>query len=458
MSVFDLAIIGGGPGGYSAALRGASYGLSVALMEKGEIGGTCLNRGCVPAKAWIAAAETVDHAANMAAIAASPFDYSIDFNKMTERQRKVTSQFQKSLAASLSKRGVRVISGRAEFASDREIMAPTAEGGSERIEFKNALIATGSEPARLFDVDPSLALDNVSIFDVPSLPESMLIVGAGAIGCEFATAMTRLGVRVTMVEMMDRVLPMEDHEISATLARELKKLKIQVITGAKIESLEPGGPGLVARLAGGESVEAEKALVSIGRRFSTSGLGLDKAGVETGRRGEILTDNLLRSSTPNIFAAGDVAGKNMLAYTAYREGCFVADYIAGKRESLPDTPVPSAIFTIPEIGSVGVREEDAPKGARKGTFMFRALARAHIAGEIAGFVKVIADGETDRLLGVHIIGPRATDLIHTASVALSQGMTARAFGDLLFAHPTFAEAALEAAHDVHGLSIHKQGG
>lgn len=457
MSVFDLAVIGGGPGGYSAALRGAAHGLSVALIEKGEVGGTCLNRGCVPAKAWIGAAETLDHAANMAAIAAAPFHYSIDFNKMAERQRKIVAQFRKSLKTSLEKRGVTIIKGLGKFVSNSEIAVETGGGGPERIGFKNAVIAAGSEPARLFDVDPALALDNVSIFDIPSLPGSLLIVGAGAIGCEFATAMARLGVRVTMVEMMDRILPMEDHEISATLARELKKLKIKVIAGAKIESLEPGGPGLVARLAGGGRIEAERALVSIGRRFPTAGLGLEEAGVKTGSRGEILTDDLMRSSTPNIFAAGDVAGKNMLAYTAYREGCFVADHIAGKRESLPETPVPSAIFTIPEIGSVGVREEDAPKGARKGTFMFRALARAHIAGEIAGFVKVIADGETDRLLGVHIIGPRATDLVHTASVALSQNMTARAFGDLLFAHPTFAEAALEAAHDLHGLSIHKQG-
>lgn len=454
MKVYDIAIIGAGPGGYSTALRAAGRGLSVAIIEKGEIGGVCLNRGCVPAKAWIAAAETVDHAKHMSSLAERPFEYSVDFKKMVERQKWIVSQFRKSLTSSLEKSGVEIFRGEGRFESENRITVDMADG-TEGLEFKNAVVAAGTSPARLFDISPPLVLDNSSVFELETLPESLLIVGAGAIGCEFATMMARLGSKVTMVEMMDRILPMEDIEISAVLARELKKLKVDVITGAKIESMTPENGGVAAALEGGRRVKAEKALISIGRRYATDSLGLDRAGVELGGKGKVVTDDMMRSSVPNIFAVGDVAGKNMLAYTAYREGCFVADYIAGARKEFKDTPVPGAIFTIPEIGSVGVKEQDAPEGARKGTFLFRALARAHSTGEISGMVKLIADGETDKLLGAHIIGSRATDMIHIASVAIAQGMTAEAFGDILFAHPTFAEAVLEAAHDIHGLSIHK---
>ena len=452
--VFDLVALGAGPGGYSAALQAAGHGLSVALVEKGEVGGCCLNRGCVPAKAWISAAETVDHAGHMASLASEPFDYSVDFHKMAQRQRRIVSQFRKSLTAIIRKKGIKIFAGAGRFVGKNRI-AVERDGSSEEIDFKHAVIAVGTEPARLFDVDPSLALDNTTVFDLPALPRSFLIVGAGAIGCEFASAMARLGSKVTLAEAEPRILPAEDREISATLARELKKQKVDIVTGVRIKSMKPGGEGVVAVFEDGRELTAGKALFSVGRRFPTGSLGLPEAGVETGKRGEIVVDERLRTSAPSIFAVGDVAGRSLLAYTAVREGRFVADYIAGEKSELANTPVPNAIFTIPEIGSVGLREEEAPASARKGTFLFRSLARAHSTGEIAGLVKVIADGETDRLLGVHIIGSRATDLVHTASVAIARNMTARELGDLLFAHPTFSEAILEAVEDVHGKSIHK---
>jgi dihydrolipoamide dehydrogenase len=451
MERFDVFVIGAGPGGYSTALVAASHGLSVAIVEKSEIGGACLNRGCVPAKAWISSAETVDMAEHMATLAKEPFTYAPDFKKAVAKQRAIVAQFCKSLTALLEKRGVKIIRGPARFTGPSTALV---NGGGE-IAFTNAVIATGTQPSNLFGAGPDPVLDSSSIFEMETLPASIIIVGAGAIGCEFASALSRFGVKVTILELLPRILPIEDAEISSTLAREFKKRKIEVETGVRIVKLERGGDGVTATLEDGRAFTADKALVSTGRRFPTDSLGLDAAGVKTGVRGEIVTDGAMRTSAPNIFAVGDVAGKHLLAYTAYAEGRHVADVIAGKTSEPISMAVPSAVFTIPEIGSVGVTEEKAPAGFKKGVFHFRSLARAHAAGEIAGLVKVIADGTTDKLLGAHIIGPRATDMIHIASVAMSAGMTARDFGRLVFCHPTFAEALVEAVHDVHGESIHK---
>lgn len=451
MERFDVLVIGAGPGGYSTALVAASHGLSVAIVEKGEIGGACLNRGCVPAKAWISSAETVDMAEHMATLAKHPFEYAPDFKKAVARQRAIVAQFCKSLTALLEKRGVKIIRGSARFTSPSTAVVD----GAVEVGFGKAVIATGTQPSNLFGAGPDPVLDSSSIFEMETLPASIIIVGAGAIGCEFASALSRFGVKVTILELMPRCLPIEDAEISSTLAREFKKRKIQVETGVRIVKLERSGDGVTATLEDGRTFTADKALVSTGRRFPTQSLGLDTADVKTGPRGEIITDGLMRTSAPNIFAVGDVAGKYLLAYTAYAEGRHVADVIAEKTIEPLCMTVPGAVFTIPEIGSVGVTEDKAPAGFKKGVFHFRSLARAHAAGEIAGFAKVIADGTTDKLLGVHIIGPRATDMIHIASVAMSAGMTARDFGRLVFCHPTFAEAIVEAVHDVHGESIHK---
>lgn len=454
MSVFDIAILGAGPGGYSTALRGAALGLKVALIEKNEIGGVCLNRGCVPAKVWILAAETLDHAKHMASFSKKPFDYSLDFKKVALKQRAIVSQFQNNLKNLLDKKGITIIEGMGKFKAPNTITVEKGDSLKE-INFKHGVIATGSRPSRLFDLDPPLLLDSSSVFNLDDAPGSIIIVGAGAIGSEFASVFTRFGTEVTLIELEPQILPTEDGQIASTLERELKKAKVKIITGAQIESLEPNGKGVIARLKDGREFLADMALSCVGRNYVTDNLGLRLAGVNVGDRKEVVTDKKMRTSAPNIFAVGDVAGKNMLAYTAYKEGELVAEIISGKDIEPKEMVIPNAIFTIPEIGSVGLTQENAPASARIGSFMFRALARAHGSGEIAGFVKVIADADTDRLLGVHIIGPRATDLIHTASVAISQKMTAAGLGDLLFAHPTFSEAISEAAQDVHKKSLHK---
>ncbi|MDH5636925.1 MAG: dihydrolipoyl dehydrogenase [Nitrospinota bacterium] len=450
MDSFDLVVLGGGPGGYSAALRAAGAGLKVAVVEKDLVGGACLNRGCVPAKAWIAGAETVDHAAHINQVAESPFEFTPSFSKIAAREKKIVAQFRKALSSLLKKKDVEVIKGEGAFTAPDRITAAGRE-----IAFKHALIATGTAPARLFGLSADQALDTNSIFDMDEPPASMIIIGAGVVGCEFACVFARLGVRVTMLEMMPSILPRMDGEVARLMERELKKLKVEVITGANIKGVEAKPTEATAVLENGAEVVAEKVFLSVGRSFPTGALGLEKAGVKTRENGSVETDPDYRTSSPNIFAVGDVAGRFLLAYTAYREGAFVADLIAGKSPDRNFGPVPMSIFTIPEIGAVGVTQEDAPPGAKVGSFMFRGLARAHATGEIAGFVKIIADGETDLVLGAHMIGPRSTDMIHIAAVAMKAGMTARQLGETLFAHPTLAEAVLEAAHDVHGQALHK---
>ncbi|MBI4667278.1 MAG: dihydrolipoyl dehydrogenase [Nitrospinae bacterium] len=454
MERFDVVVIGGGAGGYSTAVTAAGLGLSTALIEIGDIGGACLNRGCVPAKAWISSAETVDMAAHMATLTREPLAFSPDFGLAAEKQRAIVAQFKKSLETLIVKKGVQIILGRARFQAPGEISVETAEG-PRALGYRYAVIATGSAPARLFNLSENAALTSDTIFNLSAPPKSLLIVGGGAIGCEFAGAMSRFGVEVTVVELLPRLLPTEDFEVSATLEREFKKRKIKVVTGTRIEEIAEADGGVTATLAGGVRLSAEKVLISVGRRFVTEGLGLENVGVTLGARGEIDTDGQMRTSARNIFAVGDVAGKHLLAYTAYAEGRRVAEIIGGVDSPASNTPVPNTIFTIPEIGSVGVTEGSAPEGYVKGTFMFRALARAHAAGEIAGFVKVVSDGASGRILGVHIIGPRATDLIHIAAVAMAAQMTVKQLGEVIFSHPTFSEALLEAVHDTHGASIHK---
>ena len=450
MDRYDLVALGAGPGGYAAALRAAGHGLKVALVEKGEVGGACLNRGCVPAKAWVAGAEAVEQAAFIGQIAREPLEFTPDFGKITAREKKIVAQFRKSLAALLEKKGVTVIHGQGAFTGSDSLSA----GGAD-IKFKNAVIATGTSPARLFGLSRDQALDTDSIFSIQAPPASMIIVGAGVVGLEFACVFARLGTAVTMIELMPRVLPRMDAEISRLMERELGKMKVKVITGARIKTIETSPGRAAAVMEDGTRVEAERVFLSVGREYPTASLGLDTAGVKANPNGSVQTGADYRTSNPAIFAVGDVAGKYLLAYTAYREGGYVADVIAGKNPSADFGPVPMAIFTIPEIGAVGLTQEEAPAGARVGSFMFRALARAHASGEIAGMVKVIADAASGKILGVHMIGPRVTDMIHIAAVAMRAGMTAAALGDTLFAHPTLAEALQEAAHDVHGRALHK---
>jgi dihydrolipoamide dehydrogenase len=308
-----------------------------------------------------------------------------------------------------------------------------------------------------FPFDGKHIISSTDALELNEIPKSMLIVGAGVIGCEFACIYRELGTDITMVELLPRAVSTEDEEISAILERELKKKKIKLYKDVKADSVEIREDGVHTFLSNGKEITTEKVLVSIGRSFNSDGIGLEEIGVEKGERGEIKTNDELATSVPGIFAIGDVTGGILLAHVASKEAVIAARNITGARERIDYSVVPSAIFTSPEIGSVGLREHQASHMGIPyitGHFQFRALGKAHAIGEISGMIKVIAEKNSDRLLGAHIIGPHAADLIHEAAVAMRAGLTVKDIADTIHAHPTLAEGIMEACEDVHGEAIH----
>ena len=285
----------------------------------------------------------------------------------------------------------------------------------------------------------------------------MLIIGGGVIGCEWTAMLSLLGVSVTCVELMDRLLPMEDAGTSQIIQREFKKMGARIETGVKVESVDPAPRGVIAKLSNGQSVEADQVLVSVGRAFNVEDLGLEELGVKQNKNGSIKVDRRMKTNVKNIYAIGDVAGVVLLAYTATAEGIVAMDNILGDNRKVDYKAVPSVIFTYPEVGSVGLTEEQAKAEGHEiavGKFPMRALGKAHAENEIAGECKVIGDAKTDRILGVHIVGSHATDVIHTAALAIQEGLTVRELGDMIFAHPVISESLMEACHDLHGMSVH----
>ena len=461
MASYDLAIIGAGPGGYVAAIRAAQLGARVVVVEKEELGGTCLNWGCIPTKAMIASADVYKKIKNAA-------DYGVvidgearlDMARVIERKDKIVSNLVKGVESLLKSNGVDHVRGHARFLSPTAIEVASSDGSSETLEAASSIIATGSRPASIpaFPLDGEKIISSDDAVHLKELPSHLFIIGAGIIGCEFAFLYNELGSRVTMVEMLDRALPFEDTETSQLIQRELKKRKIVLHASAKVEKVERQEDGqLLATLEGGETIEADMVLVSIGRRFNTDELGLKAAGVELGERGEIAVNERMQTSAENIYAIGDVVGGALLAHKASAEGIVAAENVMGRDRVMNYDVLPAGIFTMPEIGVVGLTEERAEKRGHKfkvGRFHFRALGKAMCDGEIVGHVKVIADEETDQILGVHIVGSHAADLIHEAACAMQAEMTATELGDLIHAHPTLAEAVMEAVHDVHDAAIH----
>ena len=321
------------------------------------------------------------------------------------------------------------------------------------------IIATGSRPAQIpiFPFDGRNILSSTEALELTEIPKSLLIVGAGVIGSEFACIYRELGTEVTVVEMLPRAVATEDHEISELLEREMKKKKIRLITEVKVDKVEIREDGVHAFLSDGKEIVAEKVLVAIGRTFNSDNIGLETVGISRGSRGEIIVNNKMETNVPGIYAVGDVTGGMLLAHMASREGIVAAKNIMGIGTIINYTVVPAAIFTSPEIASVGIREHQAAeKGIRykTGHFQFRGLGKAHAMGEIAGFIKLIAEESSDKLIGAHIIGPHASDLIHEAALAMKAGLTVRDIADTIHAHPTLAEGVMEAAEDAHGEAIH----
>jgi dihydrolipoamide dehydrogenase len=477
-----IVVLGAGPGGYVAALRAARHGADVTLIEKDLLGGTCLNRGCIPTKALLASAEALAKAR-----AGEEFGFEVsgevrpDFARMMERKNGVITQIRGNVEVLLKKAGVKVVHGTGRFTAADTVTVDTGEAGTGAestgeagaggagvetitVQADKIIIATGSEPARLpmFDFDQPAILTSTSALELERIPESLLIVGAGAIGCEFASFFAELGTQITMVEMMPQMLPLEDKRLAKQFQGVYRKRGIQVLLNTKVETIsEYADDHVVARLSDGAEITAEKVLVSVGRTPNTAGLGLETAGVETDARGYIVVDEYLETTAPGIYAIGDVDGGIMLAHVASYEAFVAVDNCLAARpedrrmRDLRSTP--SCTYSHPEVASVGLNEEQAAeKGYRPvtGTYRFPALGKAIALGEDVGYVQIIADKETDVVLGASMMGPHVTDIIHEIGLAVQNGLTVAQLGNTIHAHPSLAEAVMEAAHDVHGESVH----
>ena len=455
-----LAILGSGPGGYVAAIKAARSGAQVTVIEENEVGGICLNWGCIPTKALVASCETLAKARRLE-------DFGIELkgeiipnlSKIIERKNKVVSTQVKGIRNLFKSWGITLKEGRGILNSPHGITVTHRDGSQEKIDSDSIIIATGSRPLEI----PSLPFDGQKILSsddalkLKEIPKSLLIVGAGFIGCEFACIFRELGSEVTIVEMLPRALATEDFEISKILERELKKKKIKLFTNIKAEKVDIKKDGVHIFLSDGKEIVAEKVLVSVGRLFNSDGIGTEEAGVRIGPCGEIPVNEKMETNIPGIYAIGDVIGGLMLAHVASREGIVAARNIMGESECMDYNAVPSAIFTSPEIASVGLREQQAHEKGIKvmtGHFQFRALGKAHAIGEIEGLIKIVSDAMSDSVLGVHIIGPHASDLIHEAALVVRLGLTTRDIAETIHVHPTLSEGLMEAAQDVHGEAVH----
>ena len=456
-----LTIIGAGPGGYVAAIRAAQKGAAVTLIEGSEVGGVCLNWGCIPTKTLIASAEALvrtRRAADFGIQVSGEVGY--DLSKIRERKDKVVATQVKGIRGLLKSWGVDLVEGRGTLLSPGIVRVVRKDGTAADVKSDKVILATGSRPAKLpgFPFDGDSVITSDEAIQLASIPKSLLIVGAGVIGSEFAFIYRSFGAEVTVVEMMAHAVSTEDEEMSELLERELKKAKIKLVTNVKVENVEKGSDGMmVARLSNKTEIRTERILVSIGRSMNSENLGLDNAGVVIGRRGEIQVNEKMETNVPGIYAIGDVTGNLMLAHVASRQGVVAVDNALGGDSRMDYTVVPAGIFTMPEIGSVGLREKQAiEKGIKYkvGRFPFRGLGKAHAMGEIAGMAKIIVDEATDKVIGVHLCGAHATDLIHEGALAMQMGATAQQLGDMIHAHPTLAEAIMEASEDVHKMAIH----
>jgi len=403
---YDVVVLGGGPGGYVAAIRSSQLGAKVACIESDALGGVCLNRGCVPTKTMIATSALYKKMKNAARYGLKiDGSVSVDFDAMMARKDKIVGGLVKGIHDLFDQHDVTLYEGRGRLISETDLEVEKSDGSKETISAKNIIIATGSRPLNIptFPLDGKDILSSDDIVQLKDVPESMLIIGMGVIGCEFAFLLSNLGCKVTMVEMLEHALPLEDEDISKTIERELKKNKVKFHLARKVESVsKKDGGGMKAELDNGTVIETEKVLVSIGRKFNVDNIGLEQIGIEQNPNGSIVTDQKMRTNKSNIYAIGDVAGKWLLAYTASAEGTIAAANCVGKEIEIDYNGVPSAIFTAPEVGSVGMREKQAVEAGHNvkiGQFLFRVLGKAQAENEIEGIVKVVADADNDKILG-----------------------------------------------------------
>src|SRR5690242_4077725 len=460
---YDLVVIGSGPGGYSAAIRAGQYGLKTALVEKqSKLGGTCLLVGCIPTKALLHTADVWERFVNSEAEGIHAENPRLDYPKVKDRKDGIVTKHSKGVEFLLKRAKVERIAGYATLKGGGKIEVKS-DSGAQTIEAKNIIIATGSEARMLPGLEPDAEtiLTNIEILNLTAVPKSLIIIGAGAVGVEFASIFKRFGSEVTIIEMLPRVVPVEDEDVSKELERIFRKQKIRVETGAKAENIKKTANGvsltLTTKDGKQEQLTAEKLLVAVGRKPNTEKIGLENTKVEVDR-GFIKVDQNQLTAEPGVYAIGDVvAGTPQLAHVATREGMIAVAHIAGK----PAVPInknriPGATYTQPGIGSVGMTEAQARAAGYKvkiGKFPFVGDSRATILGHHDGFIKVVADEKFGEILGVHIIGPEAFELLGEAVAAMEAEATVDVMMQTIHAHPTLYEAMGEAFNAVYGLSI-----
>jgi len=462
-SHFDVVVLGAGPGGYVAAIRAAQLGLKTAIVEKKYWGGVCLNVGCIPTKALLRNAELAHIFTHDADTFGITGEVSFDFGKAFSRSRAVSQRMVKGVHFLMKKNKITELDGWGEFTDAKSLTVTADDGSTSQVTFDNCIIAVGATTRLL----PGLQLsEKVVTYEelilTDNVPGSIVIAGSGAIGTEFAYVLANYGVDVTIVEFLDRIVPLEDKEISAELAKAYKKLGIKVLTGTKVESVDDSGDGVkvtVSPAAGGESqvLQADKFLSAIGFAPRTEGYGLEKTGVQLTERGAIAIDDYMRTNVDGIYAIGDVTAKLMLAHLAEAQGVVAAETIAGAETmAINYDMVPRATYCQPQIGSFGYTEEQAKeKGydVKVAKFPFSANGKAWGLGDATGFVKIVADATHGELLGAHMIGPDVTELLPELTLAQQWDLTAEEVGRNIHAHPTLSEALKETVEGIAGHMI-----
>lgn len=460
---FDVVVIGAGPGGYVAAIRAGQLGLKTAIIEKDKnLGGTCLLRGCIPTKALLHTADVFEEFKHARDIGVVADGVSLDFPQAQKRKNKVVLKLAKGVEFLMKKNKVQVFKGAARIEKPGKITVTRDDGSSDAVETKNIIVATGSVPRSLptLPIDGQQIITSDEILELSEIPKSLIVLGAGAVGVEFASMYARFGSDVVLLELLPRLLPIEDEEISAELLKSFKKQGIKSFTGANFQSavVEAGNVRATARIGDQDrEFTAEKLLVAVGRRAYTDGLGLENTKVEL-ERGYIKVDEYMRTAEAGIYAIGDVVPTPWLAHVASAEGILAVEHSAGK-EARPINydRVPNCTYCQPEVASVGLTEAKARErgyDVKVGRFPVPVIAKAQILGAAEGMVKVVSDKKYDEVLGIHIIGPHATELIVEGSVALQMESTVEELIHTMHAHPTVAESIHEAVEDVHGLMIH----
>ena len=457
MASFDIVVIGSGPGGYVAAIRAAQLGFSTAIIEKySTLGGTCLNVGCIPSKALLDSShhyhDAVSHFADHGIEVSG--ELQVNIQKMIDRKQSVIDQTCAGIKFLMDKNKITVFEGVGSFEDATHIKITKNDGSSEVIEAKNTIIATGSKPSNLpfIKIDKEKIITSTEALKLKEVPKHLIVIGGGVIGLELGQVYSRLGAQVSVVEYLDRIIPGMDAGLSKELTKVLKKQGIKFYTSHKVKSVERNGADVQvqAENAKGETItlDGDYALISVGRRPYTDGLNADKAGVKINERGQIETNEHLQTNVPNIYAIGDVVKGAMLAHKAEEEGVFVVETIAGQKPHINYNLIPGVVYTWPEVAGVGKTEEQLKADGieyKAGTFNFRALGRARASMDTDGFVKVLVDKKTDEILGMHIIGARAADLIAEGVTAMEFRASAEDLTRMSWAHPTFSEAIKEAA-------------